>query len=246
MSEYSKHCMDATLNTLQHSDILNYCISYMQHYSCQREHINVCSNPPFLSSDSLFTHETTSTTLQLLSALTVVCLWTRDCSLSLYVIILLMWSDCVFFVFECLLCYFKLWVFFKLSVIFRPKGDYACSKSVLYSFTLMERVDMGTISCTISHLSQLWTFLLCLCFYFLNNNVPEWTYQQVFLFFVFMFLDFLLFFFSFIFFCVSSRAPDLQAWSNIQQALMLRMWHAKTSKLLCDCGPDSWRVCACV
>lgn len=69
-------------------------------------------------------------------------------------------TDCVFFVFGCLLSNVKLWGFFyEFWVLFSgQKGDYASSKSVLYSFDPAGRVDMGTISCTISHLSQFFIF----------------------------------------------------------------------------------------
>lgn len=51
MSKCLDYCIDATLNTFQHSYPLYYCISCMWCYSCQKEHIYACSNLPFLSFD---------------------------------------------------------------------------------------------------------------------------------------------------------------------------------------------------
>lgn len=171
-----------------------------------------------------WTYRTASSTLQHpsnISSAIVVCRHKTAVSVCLW---LFYWcdTDCVFFVFGCLLSNVKLCFFYEFWVLFSgQKGDYASSKSVLYSFDPTGRVDMGTISCTISHLSQFSFFLLYLCdsFRFCYYNVPEWNYQQV-----FCFLSvWLILFFSLV---VLSRAPDFQARSSIQQALMLRMWHA--------------------
>lgn len=71
------------------------------------------------------------------------------CSLLLNVLCLI--SSC--WVFKC----YRFWVLFS-----GQKGDYACSKS-LYSFTPTGSIDMGTISCTMSSLSQLHLSFCVLC-----------------------------------------------------------------------------------
>ena len=129
LCECLDYCIDATLNTFQHSYPLYYCISCMWCYSCQKEHIYACSNLPFLSFDRvLSTVEPTGLqaahcNILLISAqpLLSVCRHKTAVSVCLW---LFYWcdADCVFFVFGCLLSNVKLWVFFYvLSVVFGPK-----------------------------------------------------------------------------------------------------------------------------